>query len=275
MADTSAPGRPARRKAQTGIVELVVMLAVATLALVYGWNQRHSGDLTAETGVGYILGIVGSVFMLLLLIYPLRKRIRALAALGGVPTWFRLHMMLGIAGPVLIILHSNYKLGSLNSTVALSSMLIVAGSGLIGRFFYARIHRGLYGRRHELDALRAEVTALRGGVAVKAGDAVDTCLRDWQRHRLNDDKGLMQALIRVWTGPFARARISGQVLALAAPQERAAMKTRLRPYLRATARVQGFVMYERLFALWHLLHLPLFFILVLAALAHVVAVHLY
>ena len=37
----------------------------------------------------------------------------------------------------------------------------------------------------------------------------------------------------------------------------------------------AFVFYERLFALWHVLHLPLFAILVFAAVLHVVAVHLY
>jgi hypothetical protein len=33
--------------------------------------------------------------------------------------------------------------------------------------------------------------------------------------------------------------------------------------------------YERLFALWHVLHVPLFILLVITAIIHVVAVHLY
>jgi hypothetical protein len=32
---------------------------------------------------------------------------------------------------------------------------------------------------------------------------------------------------------------------------------------------------ERLFSLWHVLHIPLFFVLVVAAIIHVVAVHFY
>ena len=46
-------------------------------------------------------------------------------------------------------------------------------------------------------------------------------------------------------------------------------------YLRAVRRTAAFVLYERLFALWHVLHLPLFVLLVLAAITHVIAVHLY
>jgi hypothetical protein len=34
-------------------------------------------------------------------------------------------------------------------------------------------------------------------------------------------------------------------------------------------------MYERLFALWHVLHVPLVYMLVAAAIAHIVAVHMY
>ena len=43
----------------------------------------------------------------------------------------------------------------------------------------------------------------------------------------------------------------------------------------ATRRVAEFEAYERLFAVWHLLHVPLLFMLVLTAIAHVIAVHMY
>ena len=49
----------------------------------------------------------------------------------------------------------------------------------------------------------------------------------------------------------------------------------LNRYFYYVARAEAFTLYERLFALWHLLHLPLFILLVFAALTHVVAVHLY
>jgi hypothetical protein len=45
--------------------------------------------------------------------------------------------------------------------------------------------------------------------------------------------------------------------------------------LAATRRVAGFQAYERLFSLWHALHLPLIFILLVAGVVHVIAVHVY
>ena len=42
-----------------------------------------------------------------------------------------------------------------------------------------------------------------------------------------------------------------------------------------TGRVAQFSLYERLFALWHILHLPLFVLMVLSAVVHIFAVHVY
>jgi len=43
----------------------------------------------------------------------------------------------------------------------------------------------------------------------------------------------------------------------------------------AVRRVAELATYERLFSLWHLLHLPLFFMLLVAGVVHIVAVHVY
>jgi len=40
-------------------------------------------------------------------------------------------------------------------------------------------------------------------------------------------------------------------------------------------RVAQLSFYERLFSLWHLFHLPLFILLVISALVHVLAVHMF
>jgi hypothetical protein len=45
--------------------------------------------------------------------------------------------------------------------------------------------------------------------------------------------------------------------------------------LAATRRVASFEGYERLFSLWHALHIPLIFMMVIAAVIHVIAVHVY
>jgi hypothetical protein len=46
-------------------------------------------------------------------------------------------------------------------------------------------------------------------------------------------------------------------------------------YLEAAVRAAQLQTYERLFSLWHVLHVPLVWMLIISAVAHVVAVHAY
>jgi hypothetical protein len=46
-------------------------------------------------------------------------------------------------------------------------------------------------------------------------------------------------------------------------------------YLDAVVRVAQYSAYERLFALWHLAHLPFVYLLIISAVVHVIAVHAY
>ncbi len=138
--------------------------ASAALLLVLGWFLRDYNILSAEEGVGYMFGIISVVCMLILLLYPLRKKFRILKFIGPLPKWFRNHMVLGVSVPIAALYHCNFQLGSLNSRIALFSALTVAGSGLIGRFIYSKIHRGLYGRRTSLKELLARVKVTSPGV---------------------------------------------------------------------------------------------------------------
>ena len=58
-------------------------------------------------------------------------------------------------GPLLILLHSNFQVKSLNAGAALYSMLIVALSGVVGRFIYARVNRGLHGEQTNFRELQS------------------------------------------------------------------------------------------------------------------------
>lgn len=133
----SRRGRTASDAAGVGVVG-----AAAALALAYGWSRRGELDLIAEEGLGYALGVVGLAMMALLLLYSLRKRWGALRSAGPAPTWLKIHMMLGILGPTAILYHANFRLGSLNSRAALFCMLVVSGSGVVGRFLYTRTQQG-------------------------------------------------------------------------------------------------------------------------------------
>jgi hypothetical protein len=268
--------------------------AVVAAVLVFGWSIRGEHYLTAESGLGYALGIAGGSMMLLLLTYPLRKRIRFMRAWGGVRYWFRLHMSLGVAGPVLILYHCNFALGSLNSNVALLSMLVVAASGLVGRHIYTRIHYGLYGHRASLEklAVDSERSHERLAPVFAIAPQVRELLRGYEQTALSPGGSVAASLRRtlvlaMGTRSVYRkakrtlrrtARDNAERLGWTDAQRKRRVRrmcTHVEDHLALIRKVGQFTLYDRLFSLWHVLHVPLFLMLLLTAVVHVWAVHAY
>jgi hypothetical protein len=212
--------------------------------------------------------------MLLLLLYSLRKRFGPLRAWGPLRHWFGIHMLLGLLGPVAILFHANFRLGSLNSSIALACMILVASSGVVGRLIYPKIHHGLYGRRADLRLLEQAAVSQRGtfGSALAASPALARALADYEALAVGTPGGPLSTLLRA-----AQLGRRGRALRrLAAPRARSSGAGRdLSDYLAAVRRVAEFSVYERLFSLWHAFHLPLCFLLFAATVVHVIAAHMY
>jgi len=266
--------------------------ALALLAIVLGFKVREGYYLTAESGLGYALGIIGGSLMLALLLYPLRKRYRSLSFLGPVSTWFKSHMFLGVLGPILILYHASFNMGSTNSSIAMICMLLVAISGVIGRYIYTKIHNGLYGSRVTLEELRRRVShheSNSSGLSLLP-DLVGE-LQRLEQDLIQPENRVLAALNPLLAGLRARgmqwrfAR-SAEELILQLSKERPViaphaenLKVVALAYgerrLQAARRVAQFDLFERMFSMWHVLHFPLFLMMVLTAIIHVVAVHLY
>jgi hypothetical protein len=132
-------------------------VAVCGAGAVRGGRRlwREHVPLTPESGLGYALGVCGGVTTLVLAMFAVRKRLRFMRRWGVLRHWFRVHMILGALAPVLVLFHCNFRLGAPNSNVALTSMLVVAASGVVGRFICTHISHGLYGARDDRRAARA------------------------------------------------------------------------------------------------------------------------
>jgi hypothetical protein len=284
----------AARKRGSGVPLSAIGYLVGALAIVVGWMFRTQLPYTAERGLGYWLGIVGASLMAALLLYPLRKKFSWLTFLGATRHWFRLHMLLGVVGPILILYHCRFDIGALNSRVALLCTLTVAVSGLIGRYLYAKVHAGLYGHKLSLEELRRRVQAMHD----QENRAEVFLPQLMQKIQLFDQAVLIPPaslvgclLVPLHLGPrtrmaswrlrrYARRQLRLETIkspALAARHaglERA-MSAFIAEHLRRVRRLAEFNSYERLLGLWHLFHLPFFYMLVLTALLHVLAVHMY
>jgi hypothetical protein len=262
------------------VVSLLVIAGVA-LAVVYGWANRGVSWIDPERGFGYALGIIGGVLMLILLAYPLRKRAkRSTRAIGTVGFWFRFHMLLGLLGPLAILYHARFSWGALNSAVALGAMIVVAGSGLVGRFFYSRIHRGYSGRKLELRSLKREMDEMLGKLEARGMSraAILHEIQPFEDRAVAAGSAFWSSAGAVITLGISTRRAERRLLGSipkGADRNIIAARELLDDYFKAVRRAAEFAFYDRLFRLWHLLHLPLFFLLVAAAILHIVAVHMY
>jgi hypothetical protein len=269
-----------------------VFFIICAAICYLGWRSPPERYISPQSGLGYALGIVGGSLMLLLLLYPARKRARWLGFIGSVKGWFQFHMVLGIIGPILVLFHSNFHFGATNSNVALVCMLVVSSSGLVGRYFYTRIHHGLYGSVTTLAELKENAARL-----LQVTSTIPF-LSELAR-RLQDEETRFHGIVSrlpyflrplIATGlafgtrwrlhTFIRKAIracaaSSPILARQSARLRKTAIDFVDTRLRASRRVAEFEAYERLFSLWHLLHLPLFFMLLIAGIVHVISVHVY
>lgn len=276
--------------------ELVAPVLVVLLGSViyYGWQNRDDYPITPEWGVGYWLGISGGVMFLLIFLYPLRKKARWLRNWGSVKVWFNCHMLAGLLAPTIIFYHSNFQLGAANSNIALYSMILVVISGLIGRYIYAQIHYGLFGKHADLSELTAISEATRGQLGDVFGIApvLENVLEKFEHKVLDKPRNLLHSVSRklmigvtTWgTYLTLRRRLRPLIAARArqkgwdATQEHAFYRTTchtMAVHLATIRKIAVLNFYERLFAGWHMIHVVFFSMLVLSGLVHVLAVHMY
>ena len=285
--DTAA--KPRKRE-----IGATAMLLGVSLLVACAWAIGRWGGFTAGSRVGYDLGLAGGIMMLLLFLYPLRKHFRFMHGLGPAKYWFALHMALGILGPLFILAHSRFHVGSINAGIALASMSLVAGSGIIGRFIYTRIHHGLYGHRASLQELRELAGLNSKEVQSKLAFApnVESALTRFEAALATPQRDRLRS---VWT--FSTLWLRSRIVYMRCARELSrlykdhartqgwddantrrrlmAAKRLVHTYLQGVQRVAQFNTYERLFSLWHVLHVPLVYMLVFSAIAHVIAVHMY
>jgi hypothetical protein len=294
LLDSQAP-TSAQEQTATRLIAGDTVVYIVLAALVWAtWQVSQMGLFKAGDDVGYWMGVAGGVMMLLLFSYPLRKHFRFAHSWGKVKWWFLVHMLLGVGGPLLILLHSTFRIGSLNAGVALYSMLIVAGSGVVGRFIYARVNRGLRGEQTELKELQVRARMDQDDVRSRLAFAprVEALLKNFEQAELQAPEGWITHLRRVFWLPLRQwwlyrqcvAELDRSIRALAirggwTPQERLRRSKRTKKmvyrYIMAVVRVAQYTAYARLFSLWHVAHIPFVYLLIISAIVHVVAVHAY
>jgi hypothetical protein len=272
----------------------LLLYLLLTVLVISAWVITQMKLFRVNDDINYWIGVIGGSMMLTLFLYPLRKYLRFAQGWGKVKWWFWFHLFLGIAGPWLILVHSTFRIGSLNAGIALYCMIIVVLSGVVGRFIYTRVHRGLAGERMSLTELRERAGMVESAARSRLhfSPAVEARLAAFEQHELRAEPGWATYIRQVSLLPIQQyvtyrrcaSIVRRRMRALAAERHWSAIDLRRRErrairlvekYLDAVVRVAQYTAYERVFALWHLAHLPFVYLLVICAFVHVFAVHAY
>ena len=286
---------PTSAKRAKGSFASFIVGAIAATSIIAGFVLRGREIFVPGEGLGYALGLVGGLMMLLLLFYPAFKRTRFFGTGTRAAFWFNWHMLFGIIGPILIFYHSNFSLGALNSNIALFAMILVAGSGVVGRYIYTHIHSNMSGARLDVGGLLAQSSKLMLGMEDDLGGSAAQVVRamaDFSVKATPNSRSIVDSFGNVLTMPITKSFVRMAILrearkAIQSNSKRmnwtdaeasahiVIAKNHVNEFVAAVSRAAQFAFWERTFSLWHMVHVPLFFLLLVSGVIHVIAVHLY
>jgi Fe-S-cluster-containing dehydrogenase component/CRP-like cAMP-binding protein len=177
--ETHAVGRNIHKSDPRGRWLSTICVTVMTLALLEGLRLgRHGFDAVlfgSWLNFRWLTGIVGFLSIVVVMTYPVRKQIYRRRA-GALRYWMMVHIFIGLAGTIILLMHSGRHTGSLLTTALYVSFISVIVSGLFGGASYIiapRILTSIEGNPlliEDLIARRAELRESLKGICEKADE---------------------------------------------------------------------------------------------------------
>jgi hypothetical protein len=247
-------------------------IAIVLISIVYLFVVIMLGGIPAASDFfGHSLGILGFLLMLMTeTLYTLRKRSRN-ARLGRVSSWLQFHIVTGLVGPYMVLLHSSWKFNGLAGVVMLMTGVVVI-SGFIGRYIYTAIPRTADGMEMESGELQLQINGLEVEINKWMGKQtqVSEDLMRLSTVTLSDSSSSFANPFGEFSYRFSmwnlRRKMDPQVRAQAELISDLLNRQRLLDRQR-----RSLVQARRLMALWHTLHVPIGLALFTAAFIHIIA----
>jgi dihydropyrimidine dehydrogenase (NAD+) subunit PreT len=129
------------------VVLFVLFVAGSTALLMRGFDfyrlsvmQRVDHPdfrmLSPSANLGHGYGIAGTALILTNLLYLVRRRFARLSV-GSLRAWLDVHVFTGLFGGMLVLFHSAFQVRSGIAMITVSALLVVIGTGLLGRYLYS------------------------------------------------------------------------------------------------------------------------------------------
>jgi hypothetical protein len=277
-----------------------ILLAVACTAAY--WMQPRSQQPNGGTWLGYTLGTIAAVLILVLMGYGIRRRVFRARA-GNATRWLSIHVYLGLCTVIVASLHCGFQFGRNIHTVTFALMCLVVASGCWGVYAYLRYPRLLVRVRgnasrdqllRQMEDFDRQAMSLAASLNSALRELVIDAIRRtrvggglWTQLRARDESTLMLApplhpgvasLVgnegqRAFIDVLARQHATGASAATREALEKllkvAGDKAVVQRKLQRDLQLQGLLQF------WLYLHLPLSFGLLIALAVHIFAVFFY
>ena len=241
-------------------------------------NASYYTNWKPAGSIGHGLGIIGSAMMIGgVIMYSSRKRVKALRQAGKLKHWLEFHIFLCLLGPTLVLYHTTFKFGGLVS-VSFWSMVAVVLSGVVGRYIYTQIPRGISGNALSMDDLQKENAdyeqALRSDFNLD--DETLSMINSVSRSEFGKKKTKdLEALFTLIRDDFSRRThlrvLRKRLIALGLPHDRIhAIVVIAKKKSMLLRKIAFLATAERLFHYWHVVHQPFSIIMFVILIVHVV-----
>lgn len=276
----------------------VAIFIVAVSITGYLWDDPQEPP-NGGTLLGYALGTIGALLVVWLTWFGIRKR-RYTSTVGTLQGWLSAHVYLGLALPVVVLLHAGFQLGPNIHTLAFVLLLLVVLSGLYGVFIYLRCPARISTNRNgasrpdlfaQLDDIDGRSSRIAAALPEPFADLVQSGMSRtqlggtlWARLRAADNS----SIVLPEQGKGGAVVNAGQEAALdwlAEQQSRAAdaevvarigeLSALLRNKRKLLRQIREDLRLQATMELWLYIHVPLTVGLLVALLVHIVTVFLY
>jgi hypothetical protein len=237
-------------------------------------SPRHA-ELKPSGTLGIRLGILGVFLFCCLYLYPLRKKWGWLQRIGKTKHWLDFHVLLGVTAPLVITLHSSFKVRGL-AGVAYWLMIAVMLSGFVGRYIYAQIPRSLNASSLSLKEMQDLCASTVGEIErlkILPREELAELMRSPISQEIENMSFVRAVVLMVWIDvrrPFKVATLRKRLMERSvshAEVERAVGLVRTESWL--LTKMAFLSRTNQVFQLWHVVHRPFSYSFAVLAIVHV------
>jgi len=236
-------------------------------------HQLHSplrASLRSSGVWGHGVGVVATLFMLSNFAYAIRKHIRSLKGSAPIRSWLTVHMFVGIMSPIVIAFHAAFQSNNMLATATFTSLLLVVGAGVFGRFIYNLVpRRG--GEDVDPALLAAQYARALQDIALrlaKCGEAASPVLAYAQAAK-TERGSFVGWLVRLPVARLIDRAWRRRALALVAHAERPALGDAWGALIALRDQSRFGMSLRRLLSAWRIVHVCLSLVLVLIMAVHI------